>query len=110
MAYDNVNDSVSPIELASEEIIIAELYGEIGDSTSALEYVEKAANNSMYHIDIMDKTGEDAGNYMAWPTPRNLPWILWEDHLMKPQFDFIRNNQRFVKSFEMLKSNSHELK
>jgi len=110
IAYDNVEDSVYPIELAFEEITIAELYCEIGDSTNALTYVEKATNNSMYHIEIMDKTGEDGGNYMAWSTPRNLPWILWEDHLMKPQFDFIRNNEKFIKFFEMLKSNSHELK
>jgi len=111
IAYDNPEDSVNHLELAFEEIIIAELYCEIEDSINALEYVEKATNNSMYHIEIMDKTNEDdGGNYMAWSTPRNLPWILWEDHLMKPQFDFIRNNEKFIEFFEMLKSNSHELK
>jgi len=46
---------------------------------------------------------------MAWPTPRNLPWILWEDYLMKPQFDFIRSDERFIKSFDLLKGNSKTL-
>ena len=110
IANDNMENAVNHIELAFENIIIAELYCEAGDSTNALAYVEKATNHSMYHIEIMDKTAEDGSNYMAWPTPHNLPWILWEEHLMKPQFDFIRNNERFIQAFEILKSNSHELK
>jgi len=110
IAYDNAEDSVYPIELAFEEIVIAELYCEAGDGANALDYIEKATQNSMYHIEIMDKTNEDGSNYMAWSTPRNLPWILWEDHLTKPKFDIVRDNERFVKCFEWLKANSRELK
>jgi len=110
IAYDNAEDAVNHLELADEEIIITELYCEIGDRENALAYVGKATNNSMYHIEVMDKTGEDGGNYTAWETPRNLPWILWEDHLTKPVFDFVRNDERFIKCFELLKENSHELK
>ena len=109
IAYDNVEDSINHLELAFQEIAIAELYGETEDSANTLEYVEKATNNSMYHVEIMDKTGEDGGNYSAWSTQRNLPWILWEDHLTKPQFDFVRSDQRFVKCFELLKCSSKKL-
>lgn len=98
------------IENAFQNICIAELYCEAGDIENALNYVEKATQESMYHIDIMDKTNEDGSNYFAWSTPRNLCWILWEDHLMKSQFDIIRSNERFIKCFELLKSNSRELK
>jgi len=111
IAYDNAEDSVNHLELAFENIIIAELYCEIGDNANALEYVEKATNNSMFHIEIMDKTNDDdGGNYYAWSTPRNLCWIIWEDFLLKPQFDIIRNDERFIKCFELLKTNSRELK
>jgi len=109
IAYDNAEDTVNHLELAFEEITIAGLYCEIGDSTNALEFVEKATNNSLYHIEIMDKTGEDGGNYMPWSTPRNLPWILWEDYLAKPKFDSIRNNERFIKCLQQLKANSKKL-
>lgn len=110
IACDIEEDLVNHLELAFEEIIIAELYCEAGDSANALEYVQKATNNSMYHVEFMDKTSEDGGNYMPWSTPRNLPWILWEEHLTKPQFDFIRNDERFIKCFALLKSHSRELK
>ena len=90
-------------------IRIAELYCEAGDTANALEYVEKATRESVYHIESMDKTNADGSNYFAWETPRNLPWILWEDNLMKPQFDIIRNDERFIKCFELLKANSREL-
>ncbi len=104
-------DSSIHLELAFENIDIAELYCEANDCENALDYVEKATQDSMYHCDQMDKTNEDdGGNYMAWPTTRNLCWILWEDFLAKPQFDVIRNNERFMKCFEVLKTNSHELK
>jgi len=109
IAYDNVEDSINHLELAFEEIIIAELYAELQDTDNTLEYVNKAAQNSMYHINQMDKTSEDGGNYMSWPTSRNLPWILWEDHLIKPQFDFVRSDERFIKCFDLLKSNSKML-
>ena len=73
--------------------------------------MEKATQDAMYHIDVMDKTNDDdGGNYLAWETPRNLPWILWEDHLMKPKYDSVRGDERFIKCFELLKSNSRKLK
>lgn len=109
IAYDSNDYPVIHIELAFQNIAIAELYCEVGDALNALEYVEKATQDSLHHIDEMDKTNADGSNYMAWSTPRNLPWILWEDNLMKPQFDIIRNEERFIKCFELLKSNSHEL-
>jgi transcriptional regulator with XRE-family HTH domain len=111
IGYDNPEDTINHLELALEYITIAELYCETNDTPNTLEYVEKATNHSMYHIEIMDKTNEDdGGNYMAWSTPRNLPWIIWEDHLTKLRFDFIRNNERFVNCLEKLKSHSRELK
>ena len=109
IAYDNVEDSVNHLELALQEIVIAELYSELKDTENTLEYVNKATQNSMFHIDQMDKTGADGGNYMAWSTPRNLPWLLWEDYLMKPQFDFVRNDARFMKCFDLLKGKSKTL-
>ena len=110
IAYDNVDDSVNHLELAFERIILAELYCEAGDTVNALDCIEKATQDSMYHVDQMDKTNEDGSNYYAWSTTRNLCWILWQDHLEKPLFDGIRNNERFVKCFDLLKSNSRELK
>jgi len=109
MAYDNAEDATNHLEFASEYIIVAELYCEARDSENALDYVEKATEHSMFHIEIMDKTNEDGSNYYAWSTPRNLPWILWEDHLTKPQFDFVRSDERFIKCFNLLKDNSKTL-
>lgn len=89
---------------------IAALYCEIGDIENALSYVEKATQDSMLHLDQMYKTNEDdGGNYMPLLTTRNLPWVLWEDYLMKPPFDIVRNDERFIKSLELLKSKSKEL-
>ena len=102
---------INHLEIAFENIILAALYCEAGDIMNALDSVEKAAQDSLHHVEQMDKTNEDdGGNYMAWETPRNLPWILWEDHLSKRQFDIIRSDERFIKCFELLKSNSRELK
>jgi len=110
IAYDDVNDSVNHLELAFDNIILAELYCETGDAENALDFLEKATQDSLHHADQMDKTNADGSNYMAWPTPRNLCWILWEDHLAKPLFDIIRSNERFANCLELLKSNSRELK
>jgi len=100
-----------PIEYAFEHIGLAALYAQAGDAENTLNYIEKATQDAMHHTEQMDTTNEDdGGNYMAWETPRNLPWILWEDHLMKPQFDSVRDSERFIKCFELLKSNSRELK
>lgn len=106
---DGEGNLVNYIESAFQNICIAELYCEAGDIENAMNYVEKATQNSMYHIDIMDQTDEHGKNYFAWPTPRNLCWILWEDYLMKSQFDIIRNDERFIKCFELLKSHSKKL-
>ena len=102
---------VEPIELVFEYIGLAETYCEAGDTANALDYVEKAANNALHHTEQMDKTNEsDGGNYYAWSTTRNMPWILWEDYLSKKQFDVVRNDKKFTECFEMLKSKSHEIK
>ncbi|MCL2285424.1 MAG: helix-turn-helix domain-containing protein [Firmicutes bacterium] len=99
------------LELAIHNMDIAELYCEIGDRENALVCIETATQDSLHHTDQMDKTNEDdGGNYMAWSTPRNLPWILWEDYLVKPKFDIIRNDERFTKCFDLLKANSKELR
>ena len=111
MLVDTITgEKIEPIGRVFEHIGIAELYSEIGDTENAVSYVEKATQDSLYHIEQMDKTNEDdGGNYMAWSTPRNLPWILWEDYLSKTQFDAIRNNERFNECFELLKSKSKDL-
>lgn len=106
---DDEGNLIAHVSSAFQNICIAELYCEAGDIENALNYVEKATQDSMYHIDIMDQADEHGNNYFPWPTPRNLCWILWEDHLMKSQFDIIRNDERFIKCFELLKSHSHEL-
>jgi len=116
MQIEQLIDSITgqemePIEYAFDYISLAELYAEAGDAENTLVYVEKATQESMHHTEQMDQTNEDdGGNYLAWETPRNLPWILWEDHLMKPQYDNVRDRERFIKCFELLKSNSRELK
>jgi len=58
----------------------------------------------------MNQTYENGNNYFPWPTPRNLCWILWEDHLMKPLFDIVRDDERFIKCFETLKASSREIR
>lgn len=103
-------DSSRHLENAFQCIYIAELYCEAGDTNSALEYVEKSTDEAMYHLEIMDKTTKDGANYFAWSTKRNLTWILWEDYLTKSQFDGIRTEARFIKCFDTLQLNSHELK
>ena len=95
---------------AFHHVCIAEMYCEAGDPGNALAYVELAAQDSMHHIDQMDQTTESGNNFYPWPTPRNLCWILWEDHLMKAEFDLIRSDERFIKCFDLLKENSRELK
>jgi len=101
---------VNHIDRAFHNICIAELYCEAGDGENAINYVEKATQDAMHHIDVMDQTDENGNNYFPWPTQRNLCWILWEDYLMKPQFDIIRKDERFIKCFDLIKSHSKELK
>ena len=91
-------------------IFIAELYCKAGNVVSALDYVESATQDAMLHVEQMYETGENGSNYMAFATPRNLPWILWEDNLSKLEFDLIRTEKRFIKCLELLKENSRELK
>jgi transcriptional regulator with XRE-family HTH domain len=98
------------LEQALSHITIAELYAELTDKENTLKHIETATQHSMYHTDHMDKTNEDdGGNYMPWATPRNLPWLLWEDHLMKTVFDFVREDGRFVGCFGQLKVAGKEL-
>jgi len=94
---------------AFNHVCIAEMYCEAGDAENAMAYVELATQDSMHHIEQMDKTTESGNNFYPWQTPRNLCWILWEDHLMKAAFDLIRGDERFIKCFEQLKENSREL-
>jgi len=104
------DDVGTHLEQAMGHIAIAELYAELDDVENTIKHTEAATQNSMHHIDYMDKTNDDdGGNYMPWATPRNLPWLLWEDHLMKPTLDFVRSDERFVKCVEQLKANSKEL-
>ncbi|MDR3313746.1 MAG: hypothetical protein LBS96_04730, partial [Oscillospiraceae bacterium] len=65
--------------------------------------------DAMHHLDRMDQTNEQGGNYYPWPTTRNLCWILWEDHLAKPQFDSIRSDEKFLACFALLKANAGAL-
>ena len=92
-----------------QNIGIADLYCEAGDIENTLNYLENTTQDALFHTEQMHETNENGGNYMPWETPRNLPWILWEDHLVKPQFDIVRSHDRFVKCFELLKANSREL-
>lgn len=107
---DGKGSLINHIDLAFHNICIAELYCEAGDIENAMNYVETSTEDAMYHTNAMDQTDENGNNYFPWPTQRNLCWILWEDHLMKPQFDLIRNNKRFMQCFDLLKSHSNELK
>ena len=93
---------------AKEYIAIAELYCEAQDIENALDYTEKATQNAVYYCNNMDKKAFHG--YEINTTPRNLCWILWEDTLVKPQFDIIRDNKRFIKCIDELKANSRELK
>ena len=102
-------EEVNHIVNAFHHVCIAEMYCEAGDSGNALAYVALATQDSMHHIDQMDRTTESGNNYYPWPTPRNLCWILWEDHLMKAEFDLIRSEERFAECFDLLKENSREL-
>ncbi|MDR0861979.1 MAG: helix-turn-helix domain-containing protein [Oscillospiraceae bacterium] len=103
-------NSTASIDSAFANIRLAELYCEAGDGENALQHIEIAARDSLRHVETMDTTNDDGSNYFAWSTPRNLCWILWEDYLIKPQFDTIRTEARFINCFELLKSNSRELK
>ena len=104
-------EEVEPIVRAFEYIDLAELYCQASDTENAVDYIEKATQDSMQHIEQMDKTNEsDGSNYGTWSTTRNLPWIIWEDHLSKESFDNVRNHEKFIKCFELLKSNSWEIK
>jgi len=114
MQIESLTNEISGEEVchlgnAFHHVCIAEMYCEAGDTENALDFVEKAVQDSMHHIDQMDQTTESGNNYYPWPTPRNLPWILWEDHLMKPEFDLIRGDERFARCFDLLKENSREL-
>ena len=104
-----LTDSVDHVNRAFQNIHIAELYSEIDDLDNTLRYIENATQESLYHTHMMDQTDKQGNNYFPWPTSRNLCWILWEDHLMKFQFDKIRGNERFIECLELLKSNSREL-
>ncbi|MCL1883334.1 MAG: helix-turn-helix transcriptional regulator [Defluviitaleaceae bacterium] len=95
---------------AFNHVRIAGLYCEAGDVDNTLTYVKQATQDSLSHIELMYQPDEHGNNYMPWSTPRNLCWILWEDYLMKPWFDPVRDNEKFTRCFELLKENSREQK
>jgi transcriptional regulator with XRE-family HTH domain len=109
------NDEFTPtaesdqISDAFHNVVIAGFYCEAGDTENALICVEEATREAMFYPDMMVQTKEDGSNYFALSTPRNLCWVLWEDHLAKPQFDVIRDDERFVKCVETLQANSREM-
>ena len=110
IAYDDPESSLNHLEIAEEYMLLAESFCDLGDKTQALEYVAKATTHALHHTEVMDAMDEEGSGYIAWSTPRNLPWILWQDHLLKPAFDGIRNEKDFIASFELLQANSRELK
>ena len=109
-----VNSAIGePADLVSNtfnHVRIASFYCEADDVENTLSYVEKATHDSMSHIELMYQPDEYGNNYMPWATPRNLCWILWEDFLMKPCFDPVRENDRFIHCLERLKANSQQQK
>ncbi len=105
--YEDEGDLIVHSNRDFANVLIAELYCVAGDIENALNYVENATQDAIYHSNHMDKDREHG--YFPWPTKRNICWIIWEDFLMKPEFDVLRNNNRFNKCLELLKSNSHEL-
>ena len=109
LVYPLCSEEIDRINRAFLHIRIAALYCEAGETEEALAHVENAAQDAMQHIEQMYQTTEEGNNYYAWETKRNLCWILWEDHLAKPEFDMIRGDERFVKCFDLLKENSREL-
>jgi len=114
MQIESLTNEISGEEVchlgnAFHHVCIAEMYCEADDTGNALAHVENATQDAMHHIYQMDQTTESGNNYYPWPTPRNLPWILWEDHLAKAEFDLIRGDERFVECFDLLKENSREL-
>ena len=94
---------------ALTNIHIAELYCETGDSINAMRYTTAAVDDALLHVAQMYETNDVGGNYLAQTTPRNLCWILWEDWLMKPQFDLVRDDAVFIQCFDKLKSNSKNM-
>lgn len=97
------NNEGNEVQIANDNREIASLYCEIGDKENALDYIEKAVQSTIKHDEHM-AAQEDI--YIIGATTRNLAWILWEDRLAKPCFDYIRNEERFKSCIETLKSNS----
>jgi len=109
LVYPLCGEEVDRINRASLHVRIAALYCEAGKAEEALTHVENATQDAMHHVSQMYQTTESGNNFYPWQTPRNLCWILWEDHLMKAEFDLIRGDEKFVKCFALLKENSREL-
>jgi hypothetical protein len=110
LTYPLTGNDTDHIRGAFADCEIAGLYCEAGDVENALTHIESATRHAMHHTEIMDKTNKDGSNYFPWSTSRNLPWLLWEDHLSSPRFDALRGDERFTKCIEQLKANSRELK
>ena len=118
VVYDDEGDLIVYSERELNNIAIAELYCRADDVSNALNYLEKATQDSIYRGNNWNRkwyksslllNRSNVHERMEFSTPRNMCWVLWEDWLMKPQFDIIRNEERFIKCFETLKANSGEL-
>jgi len=108
IAYNKEERDFAHWSCVFESINIACLYCEMNNASDALEWLEKAVQHTLHYL----KFHEEGYNYRPWDwdSTRNLPWVLWEEYLMKPCFDFIRSDEKFKNHLEMLKSNSRELK
>jgi hypothetical protein len=102
-------DDHSHLADAADNIYLAEIYCEASDVENALTYLEAAVSHSLYHIDRMDTPESNGDNFLPHPTRRNICQVLLEDNLSKSVFDILRDNGRFIKCVETLRTNSGEL-
>ena len=115
--YEDEGDFIFNASACIAYANIASLYCEVGDAENALNYSEKATNAAVYRCTnkwegykstlLVGRRFEH--EYQKNETSRNECWVVWEDIFSRPQFDIIRNNERFVNCLELLKSNSNEL-
>jgi len=108
IAYNGEERDFAHWPCVFESIYIAQLYCDLNNASDALEWLEKAVQHTLHYLNFH----EEKYNYRpwGWDSKRNLPWVLWEEYLMRPCFDFIRNDERFNTCVETLKANSRELK
>jgi transcriptional regulator with XRE-family HTH domain len=115
--YDDEMDMIFNAPSDFYNTFISRLYCEAGDVENALIYLEKATQDAVKHVNnkwngyssslLIERRFEH--EHMERATTRNVCWMLWEDWFIKPEFDIIRNDARFIKCFELLKANSREV-